>query len=49
MTTAQTHAAYLYLEPLGERGGGEVGSPVVTSDGPVLIGRSRDADVSLPD
>jgi serine phosphatase RsbU (regulator of sigma subunit) len=49
MTTAQTHAANLYLEPLGERGGGEIGSPVVTGDGPVLIGRSRDADVCLPD
>jgi serine phosphatase RsbU (regulator of sigma subunit) len=48
-TTTRAEATDLVLEPLGERGGGEIGSPVISGDGPVLIGRSRDADVCLPD
>ena len=48
-TTTRAEATDLVLEPLGERGGGEIGSPVICGDGPVLIGRSRDADVCLPD
>ncbi|MHC4785156.1 MAG: SpoIIE family protein phosphatase [Planctomycetota bacterium] len=48
-TTTKVEANDLVLEPLGERGGGEVGSPVVSGDGPALIGRSRDADICLPD
>ncbi|MHC5005987.1 MAG: FHA domain-containing protein, partial [Planctomycetota bacterium] len=48
-TTTRAEATDLVLEPLGERGGGEIGSPIISGDGPVTIGRSRDADVCLPD
>ncbi|MHC4828053.1 MAG: SpoIIE family protein phosphatase, partial [Planctomycetota bacterium] len=48
-TTTRAEATDLVLEPLGERGGGEIGSPVISGDGPVMIGRSREADVCLPD
>jgi len=48
-TTTRAGATDLVLEPLGERGGGEIGSPIISGDGPVMIGRSRDADVCLPD
>jgi serine phosphatase RsbU (regulator of sigma subunit) len=48
-TTKNIEATDVVLEPLGERGGGEVGSPVVSGKGPVLIGRSRDAEICLPD
>ena len=48
-TTTRAEATDLVLEPLGERGGGEIGSPIISGDGPVMIGRSRDADVCLPD
>jgi sigma-B regulation protein RsbU (phosphoserine phosphatase) len=48
-STTSGAASGLVLEPLGERGGGEVGSPTISGDGPVLIGRSRDANICLPD
>ena len=48
-TTREPQATDLVLEPLGERGGGEIGSPVIAGEGPVTIGRSRDCDICLPD
>ncbi|MHC4219649.1 MAG: SpoIIE family protein phosphatase [Planctomycetota bacterium] len=48
-TSTSIELTDLVLEPLGERGGGEIGSPVVAGDGPAMIGRSREADICLPD
>ncbi len=42
-------ATDLCLEPVGLRGGGEIGAPVISGNGPVLIGRARECDVCLPD
>lgn len=49
MTTNEVQATDLCLEPVGLRGGGEIGAPVISGNGPVLIGRARECDVCLPD
>ncbi len=49
MPATETEAGTLCLEPVGLRGGGEIGAPVISGDAPLVIGRSRECDICLPD
>ena len=47
---ASEHEAEMFrLEPLDDRGAAEVGTPTITGDGPVVLGRAHECEVCFQD